>query len=79
MSRYTLFGHQQCGFCRRAKEELERRELPFRYVDIHEEGISKADLSKTIGREVNTVPQIFHGQTYIGGYEALMEHLNQAA
>lgn len=75
MSRYTVFGHQQCGFCRQAKQVLEDKELPFRYVDIHEEGISKEDLSKTVGQTVNTVPQIFYGQQYIGGFEALERHL----
>lgn len=75
MSRYTIFGHQQCGFCRRAKQVLEEKGLPFRYVDIHEENISKADLSKTVGHTVTTVPQIFYGQQYIGGFEALEKHL----
>lgn len=80
MSRYTIFGHQQCGFCRRAKQVLEDQGLPFRYVDIHEENISKADLSKTVGHTVTTVPQIFHGQQYIGGFEALEKYLaTQAA
>lgn len=79
VSRYTVFGHQQCGFCRRAKQLLEEQQLPFRYVDIHEEGISKADLSKTVGHEVTTVPQIFVGQHYIGGFEALESHLTEKA
>jgi glutaredoxin 1 len=74
-ARYTVFGHQQCGFCRRAKQLLEEKQLPFRYIDIHEEGISKADLSKTVGHEVTTVPQIFHGQSYVGGFEALEKHI----
>ena len=77
-TRYTVFGHQQCGFCRRAKQLLEERELPFRYVDIHVEGISKADLSKTVGHEVTTVPQVFYGQQYMGGFEALEKHIEEA-
>jgi len=79
MSRFTLFGHQACGFCRRAKHLLEQRSLPFLYVDIHAENISKADLSKTVGFEVTTVPQIFHGQTYVGGFEALERYLVEQA
>ena len=76
-TRYTIFGHQACGFCRQAKAVMEQKDLPFRYVDIHAEGISKADLSKTIGQPVNTVPQIFYGTEYIGGFEALQKHLAQ--
>ena len=75
MERYTIFGHDGCGFCRRAKQDLENRQLPFRYVDIHKEGISQADLEKTVGKPVRTVPQIFQGQSYIGGYTELSKHL----
>lgn len=65
----TIFGRQSCGFCRRAKELCEIRGLQYRYVDIEEEGISKADLEKTIGKPVLTVPQIFHGRDHIGGFD----------
>jgi glutaredoxin 1 len=36
-------------------------------VDIHAEGITKADLEKTVGKPVETVPQIFVDQKHIGG------------
>lgn len=68
MQRITIFGKASCGYCRRAKQLCESNELDFRYIDIHEEGISQADLEKTIGKPVHTVPQIFHGQQHIGGY-----------
>ena len=77
MQNYTVFGHQACGFCRQAKAVLESKALPFRYVDIHEEGITPADLAKTVGRPVNTVPQIFYGKEYVGGYQELIQHLEQ--
>ncbi len=75
MDRFTVFGRPGCGFCVRAKEVLESRQLSFLYVDIHKEGISKADLEKTVGRPVETVPQIFHGKKYIGGYTELDAYL----
>ena len=71
MERFTVFGREGCGFCVRAKQVLEAKELPFLYVDIHKEGISKADLEKTVGKPVETVPQVFHGQVHIGGYTEL--------
>ncbi|WP_101758326.1 GrxA family glutaredoxin [Oceanicoccus sp. KOV_DT_Chl] len=79
MDRFTIFGKQSCGFCRRAKEVCDIRGLAYRYVDIEQEKISQADLEKTIGKPVSTVPQIFHGQQYIGGYEALMAFLDGAS
>lgn len=78
MKTITIFGREGCGYCRRAKELCEQRELNFRYIDIHQEGISKADLEKTIGKPVLTVPQIFHGQEHIGGYTELVSYLQQA-
>lgn len=78
MERYTIFGHNACGYCLRAKQDLDNRRLPYRFVNIHEEGISAADLEKTVGRPVRTVPQIFHGSNYIGGYTELSRYLASA-
>jgi len=47
-------------------------------VDIVQEGISKADLEKTIGKPVETVPQIFDGTSYVGGYTELAEHFESS-
>lgn len=78
MQRITIFGKESCGFCRRAKEVCDIRALPYRYVDIEKEGVSKADLEKTIGKPVLTVPQIFHGQEHIGGFESFEAFLSKA-
>ncbi|WP_281645973.1 GrxA family glutaredoxin [Parendozoicomonas sp. Alg238-R29] len=77
MKRITIFGRSGCGFCARAKEVCESKELEFRYIDVHEAGIGQADLEKTIGRKVETLPQIFHGQDYIGGYVELEAFLKK--
>ena len=79
MSQYTVFGRPGCGFCVRAKQLLDIKKLPYKYVDIHQEGLTKADLEKTIGRPVLTVPQIFHGTEYIGGYTELEASLRKSA
>ncbi len=68
MQKVTIFGRPGCGFCIRAKELCEKEGLNFSYVDIQAEGISKADLEKTVGKPVATVPQIFIGKEHIGGY-----------
>ena len=78
MERITIFGREGCGFCKRAKELCETKNLNFRYIDIHKEGISKQDLEKTIGKPVETVPQIFNGQEYIGGYTEFAGLVEQA-
>ncbi|MGX5914073.1 GrxA family glutaredoxin [Aliidiomarina sp. Khilg15.8] len=68
----VIFGRPACPFCVRAKQIAEqlsesRDDFEFRYVDIHAEGISKADLEKTVGKPVLTVPQIFVDENHIGG------------
>ncbi|MTI14560.1 thioredoxin domain-containing protein [Sansalvadorimonas verongulae] len=68
MKRITIFGRSGCGFCTRAKEVCENK---------HEAGISQADLEKTVGKKVETLPQIFHGQEYIGGYTELDAFLKE--
>ena len=75
MQSLTIFGRTGCGYCVRAKQVLEMRNLPHKYVDMMREGISPADLAKTIGKPVRTVPQIFHGEQHIGGYTELEQYL----
>lgn len=79
MSSYTIFGRPGCGFCVRARQLLDMKKLPYKYVDIHAEGITPADLEKTIGKPVRTVPQIFHGEKYVGGFTELNDYLKNAA
>lgn len=69
----VIFGRPGCPFCVRAKdlaEKLteERDDFSYRYIDIHAEGITKADLEKTVGKPVETVPQIFIDEKHIGGF-----------
>ena len=75
----VIFGRPGCPYCVRAKDlaeklTAERDDFEFRYIDIHEEGISKEDLEKTVGKPVETVPQIFLDQAHIGGYTEFEAH-----
>lgn len=68
----VIFGRPACPYCVRAKDiadklKAERDDFDYRYVDIHEAGITKADLEKTVGKPVNTVPQIFVDEQHVGG------------
>ncbi|RUO61098.1 GrxA family glutaredoxin [Pseudidiomarina marina] len=68
----VIFGRPGCPYCVRAVKIAEklaedRDDFEFRYIDMHAEGISKADLEKTVGKPVLTVPQIFVDEQHIGG------------
>ena len=76
MHRFTIFGRQSCGYCHRAKNLLDSKGYSLSWVDIEEEGITKADLEKQIRKPVETVPQIFDGQNHVGGYTELKSYIN---
>ncbi|TGN38194.1 GrxA family glutaredoxin [Marinobacter confluentis] len=78
MEQVTIFGRSSCGFCTRARQLCEINDLHYRYVDIEAEGISKSDLSQTIGKPVYTVPQIFVGQEHVGGFDHFSAYLARA-
>ena len=73
-NRSIVYGKDDCPFCMKAKEELELRGIPYDYVNLVELGKTAAEVT---GRKVNTVPQIYIEGHYVGGYNALMEFLNQ--
>ncbi|MGQ7248436.1 GrxA family glutaredoxin [Halomonas sp. V046] len=80
----VIFGRPGCPFCVRAKELANNLSDAgsiegYRYVDIHEEGITKADMEKTIGKPVTTVPQIFVGQTHVGGFTEFDQYVRDNA
>ncbi|MDX1587941.1 MAG: GrxA family glutaredoxin [Oleiphilaceae bacterium] len=77
MQSVTIYGRSSCGFCVRARQLCESRGLPHRYVDIEQENISKDDLSKLTGTVVRTVPQIFVGETPVGGYTEFVAYVSK--
>lgn len=72
-TRTIVYGKKNCPYCQLAKDELTLRGVPFDYVDLEE--INKT-ASEVTGRRVGTVPQIYLEGSYIGGYDQLMQYLN---
>ena len=68
-----VYGTQTCSYCKKAKEELTARDIPFDWIDINVLGKTAAEVT---GRPVTTVPQIYLEGQYIGGYIELMNVLN---
>jgi len=78
----VIFGRPGCPFCVRAVELSEKlatqsEDFKFKYIDIHAEGITKADLSKSVGYTVETVPQIFVDEKPIGGCTEFEAYVRQ--
>jgi len=64
---YTKFG---CGFCYRAKSLLENKGVEFEEFDITMGG-PKRDKMMERAPGARTVPQIFIGDTHVGGSDEL--------
>jgi glutaredoxin 1 len=79
MKQFTIYGRPGCGYCVSAKQLCEIKQLDYKYVDMWAEGISKEDLAKSAGKPVFTVPQIFHGETHVGGFDDLQVYVANLA
>lgn len=75
MEQVTIYGRTSCGFCMRAKSLCESRNIPFTWVDMMAEGLSKSDVAEKIGRPVHTVPQILVGDQYVGGCDEFFAYV----
>jgi len=64
---YTKFG---CGYCYRAKSLLEKKGVEFNEYDITMGG-EKRDEMRERAPNATTVPQIFIGDTHVGGCDDL--------
>jgi len=80
----VIFGRPKCPYCTRAielaqklKSESKDKNINFDYIDMHAENVTKADLEKTVGKPVETVPQIFIDKQHIGGYTEFAAYVNK--
>ena len=73
---YTvIFGIAGCPTCKRAKEiaerlKNERDDFDFKYVDVQKENLSKRDIEKSAGKKIESIPQIFIDEHYLGDFNA---------
>jgi glutaredoxin 3 len=65
----VLYTTGWCPFCMRAKALLERKGLPYREINVEDDPGQREEMMKRSGRR--TVPQIFIGETHVGGFEEL--------
>lgn len=64
---YTKFG---CGYCFRAKQLLDRKGAAYNEYDVTMGGPKKEEMHERVPG-ARTVPQIFIGDTYVGGSDEL--------
>jgi glutaredoxin 3 len=69
MVRVEMYTTPTCASCRRAKRLLEQRGATVDEIDVSFDRTPM--IERTGGR--HTVPQIFVGETHVGGFEDLLE------
>ena len=72
MVEVTIYTSSMCGFCRSGKELLKEKGVGFHEIDVTFDPAGRAAMSaRANGRR--TVPQIFFGDTHIGGCDDLYD------
>lgn len=71
---FEIYSKTDCGFCVQAKMLLDRIGETYTEINI-EQDIEKYRKWMREELGVKTVPQIFYRGVYIGGFEALQDHL----
>jgi len=71
LMRIQVYTTAWCGFCERAKQLLEEREIPYEEIRVDDDPAFRARLLDLTGRW--TVPQIIIDGMPVGGYVELRE------
>jgi glutaredoxin 3 len=74
MTAITIYTKDYCPYCKAAKRTLENKGWDYEEIDVAN---SEAALTEMLQRSRRrTVPQIFFGDTHIGGYDDLERYLS---
>jgi glutaredoxin 3 len=65
-----IYTTQWCGYCRAAKALLTRKGVTFTEIDLSDEPDRRAEMMQRANGRY-TVPQIFIGETHVGGSDDL--------
>ncbi|MDB4408478.1 ribonucleoside-diphosphate reductase subunit alpha [Akkermansiaceae bacterium] len=70
-----IYGRPDCPYCEQAKMLLKIKGIEFEYIDLAEIGKTAAQV--TGRKDVRTVPQIYIGGEYVGGFTELQKHFKK--
>ncbi len=68
----TIYTTKTCPYCRRAKELLQKKNLSFEEIRVDGDFEARAKMAERANGR-STVPQIFFGDTHVGGCDDLYE------
>ncbi|MDB5535050.1 MAG: glutaredoxin 3 [Hyphomicrobiales bacterium] len=70
MPEITIYTKSTCGYCQAAKHLLRAKNAPFHEISVDGDSAAQQKMSERAGGAW-TVPQIFIGETYVGGCDDL--------
>lgn len=72
MTKIEIYTSPMCGYCHRAKRLLSQKGVAFHEIDIWAEP-DRRDEMRQRANGGRTVPQIFIGETHVGGCDDLFD------
>ncbi|MFQ3309300.1 MAG: glutaredoxin 3 [Polaribacter sp.] len=69
MTQVRLYGIRFCPFCTAAKDLLSKKGVQYQEIPVDHDPVLRADIITKSGQR--TVPQIWVGDTHVGGYSEL--------
>jgi glutaredoxin 3 len=70
MAKIAIYTTNTCGFCAMAKDLLRRKGAQFEEIDVSYDAEQRTKMMTRAGGR-RTVPQIFIGETHVGGCDDL--------
>lgn len=69
MKRVRVYSTRFCPYCQMARGLLQRKGVPFEEIAVDQDPARREEMMRMSGRR--TVPQIFVGDTHVGGFDDL--------
>ena len=70
MQKVVIYTGPMCNYCSAAKHLLDKKQITYTEFDIGTDSSKMQEMQERT-RGARTVPQIFIGETYVGGYNEL--------
>ena len=71
-----VFSKVGCPYCVNAKRVLSSKNIPFEEIMFDGVTVTKDSISKEVGKQISTLPQILIDGVYVGGYNELVVFLD---
>ena len=68
-ARVVIYGNTMCPFCGAARMRLKKKGVDYEDISVADDPSALAEMQERSGRK--TVPQIFIGETHVGGFDDL--------